>query len=94
MQLGDKHSTGNAVCMRSREIREQREKPAALLMNGYGYCPEIKTPIRQATESPLTPRNDTAASTGTTRLDITEQRNKVPSFPRNKPVSSICHLHP
>ena len=55
MQLGDKHSTGNAVCMRSREIREQREKPAALLMNGYGYCPEIKTPIRQATDSPPTP---------------------------------------
>lgn len=80
--------------MRSGVTRGAREKPAALLMNGYGYCTEIKTPISQATDSPPTPENDTAASTGTAPLDITEQRKKVPSFPRNKPVPSRRRLHP
>lgn len=76
---GDSGSKGEAGCTSNER---------------YGYCTEIKTPISQATDSPPTPENHTAASTGTARLDITEQRKKVPSFPRNKPVPSTHRSHP
>lgn len=65
---------------------------AVLLMSGYGYSTEIKTPLPWATNAPPSPEDETTTSTGTVLLNITERRNPVPSLPRNKPVTSTSRL--